>query len=258
MAWRGRLALLLALNLPLPAEADGISPAERRSGFDFMSPETQAMQQDDIANPGMLWVLDGERLWDVPAGGGGSCGSCHADAESSMRGVAARYPAYDETSQAPIDLAGRIGQCRELRQQGAPLGRDSDELLSLTAYVAHQSRGIPVEPAEDSRLQPFRERGRQLFERPLGQLGLSCAECHDRHWGQRLGGAPIPQAHPTGYPIYRLEWQSVGSLQRRLRGCLVGVRAEPFASGAPELIELELYLMSRAQGLAIEAPGVRP
>ena len=74
----------------------------------------------------------------------------------------------------------------------------------------------------------------------------------------RLGGSPIPQAHPTGYPIYRLEWQGLGSLQRRLRACMSGVRAEPFAWGAPELVELELYLARRARGMPLETPGVRP
>lgn len=68
----------------------------------------------------------------------------------------------------------------------------------------------------------------------------------------------IPQAHPTGYPIYRLEWQGLGSLQRRLRNCMTGVRAEPFAYGAQEMVELELYLAARARGMASEAPPVRP
>jgi sulfur-oxidizing protein SoxA len=68
----------------------------------------------------------------------------------------------------------------------------------------------------------------------------------------------IPQGHPTGYPLYRLEWQGLGSLQRRLRNCLVGIRAEPYPYGAPELVELELFLMWRARGMTIEAPAVRP
>ena len=67
-----------------------------------------------------------------------------------------------------------------------------------------------------------------------------------------------PQAHPTGYPLYRLEWQGLGSLQRRLRNCLVGIRAEPYAYGAPEFVDLELYLMWRASGMKIETPAVRP
>ena len=37
-----------------------------------------------------------------------------------------------------------------------------------------------------------------------------------------------------------------------------GVRAEPFAFGAPELVELELYLMQRAAGMPLETPAVRP
>lgn len=248
----------LALMLGCAMAAD-IPSKDKRSGFDFMSPQTQAMQTDETSNPGMFAVLDGQSLWQQPEGAAGkSCASCHDDAAKSMRGVAARYPAYDETSNKPIDLAGRINRCRQDRQSVTPLARESDELLSLTAFVAYQSHGMPIAPATDPRLQPFRDNGRRWFERPLGQLQLSCASCHDDRWGARLGGSIIPQAHPTGYPLYRLEWQAVGSLQRRLRGCLVGVRAEPFAFGAPEYVDIELFLMSRAAGLKMETPAVRP
>ena len=217
------------------------------------------MQQDDDLNPGMLWVLDGEELWDRPAGAAGrSCADCHGDARTSMRGVATRYPAFDADQQRPISLEGRVQACRRDRQQAPPLPPESDDRLALVAFVAHQSRGLPIDLGEDERLRPFIARGRELFERRQGQLDLSCADCHDRHRGQRLGGSLIPQAHPTGYPIYRLEWQGLGSLQRRLRNCMIGVRAEPYPFDSPEQVDLELYLMSRAQGLPIETPGVRP
>ena len=75
---------------------------------------------------------------------------------------------------------------------------------------------------------------------------------------QQLAGSVIPQGHPTAYPLYRLEWQGMGSLNRRFRNCLTGMRAEPYAHGAPELVELELYLMWRARGMPLESPGVRP
>lgn len=235
------------------------SNADRRSGFDFMAPETQALQRDDASNPGMLWVLEGEALWQQPAGPSGtSCADCHGDAAESMRGVAARTPAFDTTTGRPIDLQGRINQCRQARQGAEPFAAESQELLALTTAVAHQSRGMPVTPVDDPRLTPFVAEGRRLFERRIGQLDLSCAACHEQRWGQKLGGSVIPQAHPTGYPIYRLEWQSVGSLQRRMRNCMIGVRAEPYAWGAPEFTALELYLRSRAEGLRVETPGVRP
>lgn len=255
-----RLASLaiLALVFGSVGSAD-IPPKEKRSGFEFMSPQTQAMQTDESSNPGMFAVMDGQNLWEQTRGPAGkSCASCHHDAAKSMRGVAARHPAYDEATKKPIDLAGRINVCREKEQSVPPLKRESDELLALTTYVAYQSRGMPITPPSDARLKPFRDNGRRWFEQRLGQLQLSCASCHDERWGGRLGGSIIPQAHPTGYPLYRLEWQAVGSLQRRLRGCLVGVRAEPFPFGAPEYVDIELFLMSRAAGLKLETPAVRP
>jgi L-cysteine S-thiosulfotransferase len=255
-----RLALFAALSpVFVGVVAADILPKDKRSGFQFMSPQTQAMQTDEASNPGMFSVIDGERLWQQPQGPANkSCASCHGDAAKSMRGIAARYPVYDEAKKQPIDLAGRINRCRQSQQSSAPLPRESDDLLALTTYVGYQSRGMPITPATDSRLMPFRDNGRRWFEQRLGQLQLSCAACHDDRWGARLGGSVIPQAHPTGYPLYRLEWQSVGSLQRRLRGCLVGVRAEPFPFGAPEYVDIELFLMSRASGLTMETPAVRP
>jgi sulfur-oxidizing protein SoxA len=252
-------AVIAAALHSASSSANEIASAERRSGSGFMSRENQAMQRDDMANPGMLFVGEGEALWNQKAGTEGrACADCHGDAAESMKGVAARYPAYAPALSRPVNLEQRINLCREAKQNAAPLRWESKELLALTAYVAKQSRGMPVAPLEDARLTPFRERGKTLFAERMGQLNFSCANCHDDNWGKRLGGSVIPQAHPTGYPIYRLEWQGLGSLQRRLRNCMNGVRAEPYSYGAPELVDLELYMMSRAAGLPIETPAVRP
>ena len=175
-----------------------------------------------------------------------------------MKGVAARYPAFDAATRRPVTLAQRINTCVVDRQGAASLAPESQELLALESFVAMQSRGLPIAPPDDARLAPFRERGEKLYRQRIGQLDLSCAQCHDERAGGRLAGATIPQAHPTGYPIYRLEWQGLGSLQRRLRGCISGVRAEPFSYGVVELTELELYLAQRAAGMKIETPAVRP
>ncbi len=248
--------LICLLALPLGAE---IKPEERRSDFGQMSPETRAIQADDTANPGMLAVLDGEALWSAKAGSAGrSCADCHGDARLSMKGVAARYPAWNAARNAPVDLAGQIDLCRTERQAAPAWRPENSERLAMTAFVAHQSRGMPITPAGGAGMTAARERGARLFQTRLGQLDLSCAACHDANWGRRLGGTPIPQAHPVGYPIYRLEWQSVGSLQRRFRNCMTGVRAEPYPYDTPELIELEAFLMDRAAGLAMEVPAVRP
>ncbi|MBO0751498.1 MAG: sulfur oxidation c-type cytochrome SoxA [Bradyrhizobiaceae bacterium] len=251
-------ALVLAPALP-PARGAGIAAQDRRSSYVDMSSETRAMQDDDAANPATLAVLDGEALWSRKTGAAGrSCADCHGDAAQSMKGVAARYPAFDAVAGQPLDLEARINRERSEHQQAPPLAFESAALLALTAYVARQSRGEPISPPQDERLAPFVAAGRDFFNKRQGQLNLSCALCHDDNWGARLAGNIVPQGHPTGYPLYRLEWQSLGSLQRRLRNCISGMRAQTPEYGAPEYVNLELFLMRRAAGMTMESPAVRP
>ena len=252
-------AATLLIGAGVVGSASEIPQGERRSGYNFMAPDTKAIQDDDTANPGMLWVLDGEALWKKPDGAARkACADCHTDARASMKGVAARYPAFDKALGRPVDLEQRINLCRTQHQQAAPLAYESRNLLALTAFVSQQSHGLAVETGTDPQLKPFIAKGRELFMQRQGQLNLGCTNCHDDNWDKRLAGSAITQAHPTGYPLYRLEWQSLGSLQRRLRACITGIRAQAYDYGAPELVELELYLMSRARGMPIETPAVRP
>ena len=232
------------------AGPDTPNSAPRLSGLDFMSPASQALQRDDSANPGMLWVQGGQQRFEA------GCSACHTPA--SLRGVVTRYPAFDAGLGKPITLAGRINQCRQRHAALPALAWESQALLELEVFVAHQSRGLPLAEVQDSRLAPAVAQGQRLWQQPLGQLQLSCAQCHDQHSGRRLAGSTIPQAHATGYPLYRLEWQGLGSLQRRLRGCMGGVRAEPFAYGTDEWVALELWLRQRAAGMPLETPAVRP
>lgn len=248
------LAVMLAASAVAAAE---IPQAELRSGYSFMTPDTKAMQDDETSNPGMLWVLDGEALWKRKVGSANkACADCHTDA--SMKGVAAHYPAFDKTLGRPVNLEQRINLCRANHQQASPLPYESRDLLALSAFIARQSNGVAIEPGNDPELEPFVAKGHELFTQRQGQLNLACANCHDDNWDKRLAGSPITQGQPTGYPMYRLEWQSLGSLQRRLRACITGIRAQAYDFGSPELVELELYLKSRAKGMPVEAPAVRP
>ena len=248
------LASVFAASLALAQAGE-----PRHSGYHDMGPELRRMQDDDTANPAMLFVQAGEALWGEKAGTAGkSCADCHKDAAITMKGVAARYPAIPAGRDQPVDLEGRINLCRTTQQRAPALAAESRELLGLTAYVALQSRGQPIAPSDDPRLAPFRSQGAEIYRGRQGQLNLSCANCHDDNAGRKLAGATIPQGHPTGYPIYRLEWQTLGSLKRRLRNCIVGMRAEPYDNDDPRYVALELHLMERAKGMTLDAPAVRP
>jgi len=250
-----RAAALLLAAFCACIQAGEIPLAERRSGYEFMSRESRAMQDDETTNPALFSLMDGEALWNRKEGER-SCASCHGDAAQSMKGVAARYPAVAHGK--PINLEQRINACRTEQQRAPAFAYESKELVALTTYVARQSRGMPIAVEATDATRPQIEAGRALYQRRQGQLNLSCSQCHDDNWGRLLAGSPIPQAHPTGYPIYRLEWQGMGSLERRLRNCMIGTRAEPYAYGSLEMVQLELYLMWRARGMKLETPAVRP
>ncbi|MFO1398939.1 MAG: sulfur oxidation c-type cytochrome SoxA [Burkholderiales bacterium] len=249
-----RLAAFIVAACFAVATAAQERPSPLRSGIEFAGADVRAMQDDDAANPGLLWVERGKVLWSA---GDAACASCHGVAEQSMRGVAARYPAWDADAGTVLDLAARIARCRSERQQGAPLAREGDDLLALTAFVTFQSRGMPMAVRIDGPARATFERGRTLYFERHGQMNLACTHCHDRNWGKRLLRETISQGHGTAFPAYRLEWQSLGSLERRIRACFFGVRAQMPPPGAPELTALELYLAWRAGTLPLESPGVR-
>jgi L-cysteine S-thiosulfotransferase len=187
-------ALLVVAGIVVPLLASEIPQAERRSGHSFMAPDTQAMQNDDTANPGMLSVLDGEASWNNKTGTlNKACADCHNDARASMRGVAARYPLFDPALGRPVNLEQRINLCRVRHQQATPLAYESRDLLALTAFVARQSRGLAIEVGADPRLEPFVAKGRDLFMHRQGQLNLGCTNCHDDNWDKHLAGSAITQ-----------------------------------------------------------------
>ena len=256
--WRAAvLVFWVALSAALGQQRN-IALPDLRSGSTYMGADIKAMQDDSFANPGMLWVEKGAKLWNTRAGTKEqACASCHQEANASMKGVASRYPMLDEKSRELLNLEGRINQCRTERQGAGALPYESEELLALTAYVAHQSRGMPVGVAITGAAQPHFESGRARYQQRIGQMNLACMHCHEWNAGKRLLAESISQGHGNAYPAYRLEWQSAGSLHRRLRACYFGVRAEMPPPGSPELLDLELFLGWRAQGLTIETPGVR-
>jgi len=236
----------LLLAVALAAQAD-----DRRSGRNTMSPALRAMQADDTQHPAQLALALGREQW---AAGAKSCASCHGEPDK-LRGAATRYPAWDH---GLIDLPGRIQRCRVRHQQQPAWAPEAEPLLALSALVAQQSRGLPLQPPRGPELDSAAAQGQRLYTTRIGALNLSCAQCHDERAGQRLGGSLIPQGHVEDYPVYRLEWQSLGSLQRRLRGCASGVRAKVWDWDSAELLALQTYLARRTAGLTMQPPGVRP
>jgi len=237
-----------------------------RSGIDFAGRDVKALQADPAANPAQLWIERGRQLWNdrahLPATSashgraGRSCQDCHGDPQA-LRGVAASFPKVHAGSGRLFNLEDQIRHCRAERLHLPPPAFESDDLLGLTLLVTQASAGLPLRTALTPALEPHWRAGEAIFMRRQGQLNLACGHCHDRHWGQRLYTDPLSQGHPNGHPVYRLEWQKPGSLERRLRSCFFGVRADIPPWGDLGMRQLSLYLKWRAEGLPIEVPAVR-
>nr|WP_255536041.1 sulfur oxidation c-type cytochrome SoxA [Polynucleobacter sp. MG-27-Goln-C1] len=248
------LAILIGVDSSLALEPPKDA---QQSSYQLMTPENQAMQDDPNLNPAMFWVMDGHSLWKEKAGKQNvSCASCHGDSGQKMAGVAVQFPKVQKGKLQTLE--GQINQCRTSKQGASALAYESKELLALTTFVATQSKGLPIAIKETPQNKKDLQQGRLFFNERVGQLNLSCAQCHQDRAGLKLGGSLIPQGHPNAYPIYRIEWQTMGSLQRRLRNCMSGVRAKQFEYGSQEMAQLELFLMWRARGMPLETPGVRP
>ena len=245
-------ALAQALE-PSLYEVDG-----RMSGYLFLAESTRTLQDDTFQNPGTFEVERGARLWADPAGSEGkSCQSCHGAAETSMKGVAPRYPLYDVDADRLVNLELRINSERELRMGAEPFAYESEELVALTAFISAQSHGMPVEVAIDGPAAPYFAQGREAYFKRRGQLDLACSHCHDDLAGWKLRGDVISQGQINGFPMYRLQWKKLASRHRLFEWCNTSLRAEPYPYGSEEYLALELYVAWRGRGLPIETPAVR-
>ena len=228
------------------------------SGYQFKKPRTRAIQDDDAVNPAFLWIEAGAAAWPEAEGEAGkACEGCHGAAESSMKGVGARYPEYHAPSGKLVNLEQRINLCRTENMKAPAWAWESPALLAMTAYVKLQSRAMPTRVRIDGPARPFFEKGEAFFHQRRGQLNMACAHCHVAQAGKQLRAQLLSQAQVNGFPTYFLGFQSLVSIQRMFRFCNGRTRSIPYDYGAEEYVDLELYMAWRGNDLAVETPAVR-
>ncbi len=263
------LVLGLCLSMPCAAQdkelAQPVAPPsaehplpELFSGYRYQSAPVRSLQDSEGGNPGRLWTRYGAKLWSLADGEAGkSCADCHNVAEKAMRGVGARYPAFDAAEGKLLNLSRRINLCRTLNMKAEPWAEGADELRAMTAYVRAQSRGMPVRVRIDGPASAFFEAGKAHYYDRRGQFNLSCAGCHQFSAGRKLRAVTISQGHGNGFPAYQIGLERVVSLHEQFQQCDRRVRAAPLELGSDAYVNLELYLAWRGSGLAVETPAVR-
>jgi sulfur-oxidizing protein SoxA len=243
-------------NAAAPAHMENVS--EIFSGWRFRADETQAVQMDDFDNPGMIGVDMALDDWAAVDGSEGkSCASCHEDAGTSMKGVRAVYPKWNEAAGEVRTLEMQINDCRTTRMGAEEWKYDGGDMVDMTALIASVSRGMPVNVAIDGPAQSTWEAGKELYYTRTGQLELSCSNCHEDNYGNMIRADHLSQGQINGFPVYRLKNTKLNAVHSRFRGCVRDTRAETFAVGSDEFVALELYVASRGNGLSVEGPSVR-
>ncbi|MEM9148072.1 MAG: sulfur oxidation c-type cytochrome SoxA [Pseudomonadota bacterium] len=228
------------------------------SGWRFRKPETQALETDDFENPAMVAVDYAHDLWETPAGASNqSCANCHGGVEEAMAGLRANMPLWNEAAGKPWSLEHWINWSIQEHQGADPWKWESPEMLAMTALIGLQSRGEPMTVQTDGPMAAWIERGKDLYYTRVGQLDMSCNQCHEDNYGQMIRADHLSQGNINGFPTYRFKWSGLGSLHRRFSGCMKNIRATPYKRGSDEFVALEAYLASRGAGLSIETPAVR-
>jgi sulfur-oxidizing protein SoxA len=228
------------------------------SGYDYLTPEMQALQDDDFANPGLLAIEAGESLFTTAGENGKSCASCHGPEGDQLNAKhIAQYPVYSEDLKQPVTLRRQILSCRNVRMEGPPLNYASEEALQLEAFVRRLAFGEIVAVDVSGAMAPHYEAGKKLFHTRWGQVDIACHQCHVYHAGQTFRGQILSQGQSNGFPVYRYTEGHIVGLQERITQCLTNLRAEPYALGSEEYLNLEVYMTARSNGLRIETPGIR-
>lgn len=251
------LFILTACADPNVEPPNGAIPtADIKSGYDFLSSESQVLQDDTFANPGYLWVEKGEEIFRKSSSAK-ACAECHNSNAADFKTAAISYPAFDEKTGTLVNLESRINLCRTRHQEKDEYAYESEELLALTSYIKSLSRGETIHYDRTDDLKPHFEAGKDYFFTRRGQLNLSCHQCHDQNAGSKMRGDTVSQGHINGFPAYRNDWQTLGSAHRRFEACDIGVRAQPMELGSQTYIDLEVYLKARGNGLTVETPAIR-
>jgi len=240
-----------------PAHLDGALD-EVFSGWIFRADETQALQMDDFDNPGMIFVDQAKDVWNKVSGSEGkSCASCHGDVEESMAGVRAVYPKWNEAGGEVRSLEMQINDCVTNRMGSDGWKYTGGKMVSMTALITLQSRGMPVNVAIDGPAQSMWEQGKEMYYTRTGQLEMSCANCHEDNYDLHIRADHLSQGQINGFPVYRLKNTKLNSAHARFKGCVRDTRAETYKPGSQEFLALELYVASRGNGLSVEGPSVR-
>ncbi len=259
LAWAGEDSSLtvegqeIKISAQAPAHAENLDMVY--SGWVFRTDETQSLQMDDFDNPAFVFVDEGIDLFSKVDGSEvKSCAGCHTNL-ADFSGLRASMPKVVDGKL--LSMEDLVNGCRVKRMGADPWKWSGTEMTAMTALIGLQSRGMEIQVKIDGEAAELWKTGKELYYARVGQLDMSCANCHEDNYGNMIRADHLSQGQINGFPTYRLKNAKLNSVHGRFKGCMKNIRATPYKEGGDEFRALELYLASRGNGLSVETPSVR-
>ena len=248
------LAALLACS-PLAADDEQQS----------MTDADKAMYQEMLENnPAEIFVEEGVEGLEELVGGQEGLAKFLGVKEDDLAKTIATFPRYVKQVDMVIGLDQLIEAAAAAHGKKAPkIG--SPEMTSLSAGLKSLANGEKINlDLADKHTKEYLALGSKVFHTRRGKRGLSCFNCHSEVTiGQRLRmqilpnlGAPETKAAAT-WPAYRMTKSKMVTLQNRFRGCMNNSLQAKLPEGSKEMVALEMYVTSLAQGHEIAIPGLK-
>ena len=202
-------------------------------------------------------IDEGKALFTTPFVNGKTYAACFPNGGI---GIKQNYPFFDPNSRRVVTLELAINECRERNgEQPLPYGRG--ELAHISAYLAYTSRGKPINVIvpDDPGARRAYEAGKKFYYSRRGQLNMACSSCHMVNAGLQLRAQTLSPVlgQTTHFPVFRSEWESLGTLHRRYTVCNSQIRAKPFALQSETYRNLEYFHTYMSNGLPLNGPGAR-
>lgn len=175
--------------------------------------------------------------------------------------AAVNYPKFDDKKGEVITLSVAINDC--LKQNGQkPWKMTKGKMADLEAYFASSARDeekvINVK-IQSKAAQEAYEAGKKYYYSQRGYLKLSCATCHVQGAGQKVRSEYMSSllGHTTHFPVYRLKWEGLGTLERRVKGCIKDEGQKPPKLDSNDMKNLIYFISYMSNGMKIDGPDVR-
>lgn len=225
------------------------------NGIYAIDPQARAQwEQIEEFPPYEEAIEKGDMLYHTPFANGKTYADCFGGGQ-----VRQNYPFFDDTSDEVITLEYDINRCRKANGE-EPLKWERGDITALSAYMAFVSRGerFDIKIQSDAALAAY-EDGKEFYYSKRGYLNNSCATCHVQGAGMKVRTEVLHPAlgEVTHWPNFRLKWDHIATLHKRIRACHRDQGAKHFKAQSPQYRNVEYFMTYMSNGLPVNGPGVR-